>query len=85
MDVDTDLLEIGHCRLWAAYTIKGIMAGYNLTRLVEELLDKTEPSPPSFSVHLHPEYWTLNSGSKFLYNNQIAVSGSLLARQWFPV
>ena len=51
------------------------MAGYNLTREVEDLLERIEPLPPSFTVHLHPDYWTLNSGSKFLYNNQIAVSG----------
>jgi transcription factor SPT20 len=49
------------------------MAGYNRTRYVEELLEQTDALPPSFSVHLHPEYWTLNNGSKFLYNNQIAV------------
>jgi transcription factor SPT20 len=49
------------------------MAGYNLTRSVEELLEKTESSSPSFTVHLHSEYWTLNNGSKFLYNNQVAV------------
>jgi hypothetical protein len=28
-------------------------------------------------VHLHPEYWTLNHGSKFLYNNPVAVCGAL--------
>lgn len=49
------------------------MAGYNRTRYVEQLLEKTEPLPPSFTVHLHPEYWVLNNGSKFLYHNQIAV------------
>ena len=49
------------------------MAGYNLTRYVEELLDSNESSPPSFTVHLYPEHWTLNNGSKFLYNNPVAV------------
>lgn len=49
------------------------MAGYNRTRYVEQLLEKTESSPPSFTVHLYPEYWVLNNGSKFLYHNQIAV------------
>lgn len=49
------------------------MAGYNRTRQVEELLERTEALPPSFTVHLHPEYWNLNNGGKFLYNNQIAV------------
>ena len=50
------------------------MAGYNRTRYVEQLLEKTESLPPSFAVHLHSEHWVLNNGSKFLYNNQIAVS-----------
>ena len=49
------------------------MAGYNRTRYVEQLLEKTESLSPSFTVHLHPEYWVLNNGSKFLYHNQIAV------------
>ncbi|KAF9499368.1 hypothetical protein BDN71DRAFT_1384099 [Pleurotus eryngii] len=48
------------------------MAGYNRTREVEELLARAENHPPSFTVHLHPEYWALNNGSKFLYNNHIA-------------
>ena len=42
-------------------------------RSVEELLAQHESSPPSFTIHLYPEYWTLNNGSKFLYNNQVAV------------
>lgn len=49
------------------------MAGYNLTRYVEELLFENEESPASFTVHLYPEHWTLNNGSKFLYNNPVAV------------
>ena len=53
------------------------MAGYNRTRYVEQLLEKTELLPPSFTVHLHPEYWVLNNGSKFLYHNQIAVGFSV--------
>lgn len=56
------------------------MAGYNLTRTVEEVLEyleKDEKNLPSFTVHLHPEYWTLNHGSKFLYNNPVAVCGAL--------
>ena len=40
---------------------------------VQELLAQHEASPPSFTVHLYPEHWTLNHGSKFLYNNQVAV------------
>lgn len=54
-------------------SIHGLMASYNRTRYVEELLEKTESQPPSFTIHLHPEYWVLNNGSKFLYHNQIAV------------
>lgn len=52
------------------------MAGYNLTRTVEEVLEHFEKDGknlPSFTVHLHPEYWILNNGSKFLYNNPVAV------------
>lgn len=55
------------------------MAGYNLTRTVDEVLERFENgerNQPSFTVHLHPEYWTLNNGSKFLYNNPVAVSGA---------
>ncbi|KAJ3507597.1 hypothetical protein NLJ89_g6208 [Agrocybe chaxingu] len=48
------------------------MAGYNRTRYVEQLLEKTESLPASFTVHLHPEHWVLNNGSKFLYNHQLA-------------
>ncbi|KAF8880178.1 transcription factor Spt20 [Infundibulicybe gibba] len=48
------------------------MAGYNRTRYVEDLLERTEALPPSFTIHLHPEHWTLNKGPKFLYNNPIA-------------
>ncbi|KAF9523372.1 Spt20 family-domain-containing protein [Crepidotus variabilis] len=48
------------------------MAGYNRTRYVEQLLEKTEDALPSFTVHLHAEYWILNHGSKFLYHNPIA-------------
>jgi len=58
------------------------MAGYNLTRTVEEVLEhfeKDEKNLPSFTVHLHPEYWTLNHGSKFLYNNPVAVGARLEA------
>ncbi|KAF8552879.1 hypothetical protein OG21DRAFT_1442848 [Imleria badia] len=48
------------------------MTGYNITRSAEALLDKYESDPPSFSIHLFPEYWTLNNGPKFLYNNPVA-------------
>lgn len=53
------------------------MTGYNITRSAEELLDKYESEPPSFSIHLYPDYWTLNSGPKFLYNNPVAVRPNL--------
>ncbi|KAJ7777188.1 Spt20 family-domain-containing protein [Mycena metata] len=49
------------------------MASYNRTRHAEDLLEKNASQPPSFSVHLHPEHWTLNNVSKFLYNTQISV------------
>ncbi|KAI0064034.1 hypothetical protein BV25DRAFT_1801090 [Artomyces pyxidatus] len=45
---------------------------YNLTRLSNDLLDKYMDSPPSLSVQLYPEHWTLNSGSKQLYNQPAA-------------
>ncbi|KAF8211129.1 Spt20 family-domain-containing protein [Mycena galopus ATCC 62051] len=46
---------------------------YNRTRQAEDLLEKNASQPPSFSVHLHPEHWTLNNVStKFLYNTQIS-------------
>ncbi|KAI0766658.1 Spt20 family-domain-containing protein [Trametes elegans] len=48
------------------------MAVYNTSRFIEGLLKTTESSPPSFTVRLYREYWTLNNGSKFLYNNQVA-------------
>ncbi|KAG9309886.1 Spt20 family-domain-containing protein [Chiua virens] len=48
------------------------MTGYNITRSAEELLEKYDSEPPSFSIHLYPEYWTLNNGPKFLYNNPVA-------------
>lgn len=48
------------------------MTGYNITRSAEELLGKYESSPPSFSIHLYPDHWTLNNGPKFLYNSPVA-------------
>lgn len=52
------------------------MTGYNLSRAVADLLADNDLSPPSFTVNLYPEHWTLNQGSKFLYNNPVAVSGT---------
>ncbi|KIJ65193.1 hypothetical protein HYDPIDRAFT_111086 [Hydnomerulius pinastri MD-312] len=48
------------------------MTGFNITRSAEELLDNYESASPSLSIHLYPEYWTLNNGPKFLYNNPVA-------------
>ncbi|KAI0630606.1 Spt20 family-domain-containing protein [Trametes polyzona] len=48
------------------------MALYNTSRFIDGLLKTHENSPPSFTVRLYREHWTLNNGSKFLYNNQIA-------------
>ncbi|KZT09823.1 uncharacterized protein LAESUDRAFT_747862 [Laetiporus sulphureus 93-53] len=48
------------------------MAGYNLKRSVDDLLEAHQLSPPSFTVKLYPDYWTLNNGSKCLYNNHMA-------------
>ncbi|KAH9072249.1 Spt20 family-domain-containing protein [Lactarius deliciosus] len=42
---------------------------YNLTRETQSILKQYETSPPSFSVQLHHDNWTLNSGPKFLYNS----------------
>ncbi|KAH9046551.1 Spt20 family-domain-containing protein [Lactarius hengduanensis] len=42
---------------------------YNLTRESQSILKQHETSPPSFSVQLHHDNWTLNSGPKFLYNS----------------
>ncbi|THH08262.1 hypothetical protein EW145_g2834 [Phellinidium pouzarii] len=36
------------------------------------LLEEHEKSPPSFSVHLYPAHWTLNNGTKFLYNQEVS-------------
>jgi hypothetical protein len=41
---------------------------YNLTRETQAILKEHENSPPSFSVQLYHDNWTLNSGPKFLYN-----------------
>lgn len=49
------------------------MPDYNLSRAVALLLAETESTAPSFTVNLYPEHWTLNQGSKFLYNNPVAV------------
>ncbi|TFK23191.1 hypothetical protein FA15DRAFT_670690 [Coprinopsis marcescibilis] len=50
----------------------GLLESYNRTRYVEELLDRTKDDPPSLAIHLHADYWILNNGSKFLYQNQMA-------------
>lgn len=55
------------------FCLVATMAGYNITRSVEELLQRHARSPPSFTIHLYPEHWTLNGGLKTLYNNHLAV------------
>ncbi|KAL5537030.1 SPT20 [Sanghuangporus sanghuang] len=47
-------------------------SGYNVMRDDIALLEENERSPPSFSVHLYPDHWTLNTGPKFSYNNPIS-------------
>jgi hypothetical protein len=42
---------------------------YNLTRQAQSILEQHENDPPSFSVQLYHDNWTLNSGPKFLYNS----------------
>ena len=54
------------------------MAGYNQARFVQDLLQKTEGKPPSFTVNLYPDYWSLN-GSRFNYHIQMAVRVTLLS------
>lgn len=78
--------ELGACYVYGVSTglykrlpsfgihVLNIMTSYNTTRYMNELLEKHASDPPSFTVHLYPEHWTLNGGSRFLYNNQVAVS-----------
>ncbi|EIN09455.1 hypothetical protein PUNSTDRAFT_143012 [Punctularia strigosozonata HHB-11173 SS5] len=61
------------------------MTNYNALRSIRELLAKHETSPPSFTVHLYPEHWTLNNGSKFLYNNPVASLLDDIRAQRIPV
>ncbi|RPD64166.1 hypothetical protein L226DRAFT_460544 [Lentinus tigrinus ALCF2SS1-7] len=61
------------------------MALYNMSRFVQGLLKTHENSPPSFTVRLYREYWTLNNGSKFLYNNQTASLLDDIRAQHIPV
>ncbi|TFY54843.1 hypothetical protein EVG20_g9544 [Dentipellis fragilis] len=58
---------------------------YNLSRQNAELLKKHTDSPPSLSVQLHPDHWTLNSGSKFLYNSPAAALLDDIRAQRIPV
>jgi len=46
-----------------------LAAMYNLTREAQSILEQHENSPPSFSIQLYHDNWTLNSGPKFLYNS----------------
>ncbi|KAH8116310.1 Spt20 family-domain-containing protein [Phellopilus nigrolimitatus] len=47
-------------------------SGYNIMRDDRALLEEHEKSPASFSVHLYPAHWTLNSGPNFMYNNEVS-------------
>ncbi|KAA1468931.1 hypothetical protein DENSPDRAFT_549094 [Dentipellis sp. KUC8613] len=58
---------------------------YNLSRQNADLLKKHVDSPPSLSVQLHPDHWTLNSGSKFLYNSPAAALLDDIRAQRIPV
>jgi hypothetical protein len=62
------------CLVSVSWLASPSMAGSNRTRAVDALLTRTESQPASFTVHLYPEHWVLNNGSKFLYHNQTAVS-----------
>jgi hypothetical protein len=48
---------------------KSAAMAYNLTREAQSILEEHQNSPPSFSVQLYHDNWTLNSGPKFLYNS----------------
>ena len=54
------------------------VTGYNILRDDSTLLDENANSPPSLTVYLFPDYWTLNNGPKFLYNNQVSVRAIFL-------
>ncbi|KAI0048784.1 hypothetical protein FA95DRAFT_1490339 [Auriscalpium vulgare] len=45
---------------------------HNFTRQSNELLDKYALAAASLTLQLYPDYWTLNQGSKFLYNSPAA-------------
>ncbi|KAL0067009.1 Transcription factor spt20 [Marasmius tenuissimus] len=48
------------------------MASYNLTRHGEDLLERTKTDPPSFTIHLHPDYFNLNTSGKLSYTHPAA-------------
>ncbi|PFH50991.1 hypothetical protein AMATHDRAFT_40421 [Amanita thiersii Skay4041] len=61
------------------------MAGYNRSRFVNDLLDRTKDKPPSFTVHLYSDYWSLNNGSRFHYHIPIASLLDDIRAQRIPV
>jgi len=56
-----------------AGTVAHAAMAYNVTRQSKQLLDSYKDALVSLSVQLYPDHWTLNSGSKFLYNSPAAV------------
>ncbi|KAF8621878.1 hypothetical protein AX15_007435 [Amanita polypyramis BW_CC] len=61
------------------------MAGYNKARFVQDLLQRTEGKPPSFTVNLYPDYWSLNNGSRFHYHIPMASLLDDIRAQRIPV
>lgn len=50
-------------------TLSSPVMAYNITGQSKELLRQYADAPSSLSVQLYPDYWTMNSGPKFLYNS----------------
>jgi len=47
---------------------------YNQPKFAQKLLKKYRDSPPSFTINLYDDHWTLNKGpSKFLYTQPVSV------------
>ncbi|KAF8330505.1 Spt20 family-domain-containing protein [Amanita rubescens] len=61
------------------------MAGHNKSRFVQDLLQRTEGKPPSFTVNLYPDYWSLNNGARFHYHIPMASLLDDIRAQRIPV
>ncbi|KAK2462245.1 hypothetical protein APHAL10511_005741 [Amanita phalloides] len=61
------------------------MAGHNKSRFVQDLLQRTEGKPPSFTVNLYPDHWSLNNGSRFHYHIPMAALLDDIRAQRIPV